>query len=83
LTLSPLIFGELLQSVRSSADTKANMLCFANVEDAYEITYIPRESFIRHLPNQDVVYSRQGKLFVADLAEQGVVYSTHTHMHKS
>jgi hypothetical protein len=53
----------------------ANILSFGEVEDAYKITYIRKESFTVHLPDQDTVFRRRGKLYVADFWEYGYVHA--------
>ena len=40
--------------VYASEDTKANVLCFSDVEDMYEITYKHRESFVVHMHERDI-----------------------------
>ncbi len=35
---------------------KANVLCFADVQDAYEVTYIRKERFTVHLPERDIKF---------------------------
>ncbi|MFN9982580.1 MAG: hypothetical protein ACK53Y_21815, partial [bacterium] len=52
-----------------SSETKANVLSFAEVEDMYEITYVPRTSFVVHLPGRDIEFVRKGKLYVADFSD--------------
>lgn len=42
--------------VYSSDQTKANVLCFADVEDKYKITYIQQEGFIVHMDDRDLVF---------------------------
>jgi len=46
-----------------------NVLCFADVEDLYEITYQQGTSFMVHLPERDIVFKKRNKLFVADFVE--------------
>ncbi len=62
--------------VYASEETRANLLSFAEVEELYNITYVPREAFIVHLPEQVLVFKRKGKLYVADFAEHKPVYVT-------
>jgi hypothetical protein len=62
--------------VYASDETRANVLSFAEVEELYDITYVPREAFIVHLPEQDIEFKRKGKLYVADFAQQNLVYVT-------
>ncbi len=42
--------------VYTSAETKANVLSFAEVEDKYRITYIPKEAFVVHLADRDIAF---------------------------
>jgi hypothetical protein len=42
--------------VYASDDTRANVLCFADVEDMYDITYVPKEGFTVHLPDRDITF---------------------------
>jgi hypothetical protein len=46
--------------VYASEETKTNVLSFAGVEDMYDITYIRGESFIVHLPEKDLEFTRKG-----------------------
>jgi len=62
--------------VYASNETKANVLSFAEVEELYDIMYVPREAFIIHLPEQDLDFQRKGKLYVADVTKQKPVYLT-------
>jgi hypothetical protein len=55
--------------VCTSSNTKANILSFAKVEDLYEITYQPQESFTVHLPDRDIVFHRRDKLYVTGFSE--------------
>jgi hypothetical protein len=48
--------------VYASAQTKANVLSFADVEDLYEISYVQKEAFVVHMPTGDLVFSRRDKL---------------------
>jgi hypothetical protein len=52
--------------VYASKDTHANILSFAEVEDMYPISYVPRESFTVHLPDRDIVFHRRGRHYIAD-----------------
>ncbi len=49
--------------------SSTNVLSFAEVEDRFPITYIPRESFTVHSPDHDVMFARRGKMHVADWEE--------------
>jgi hypothetical protein len=64
--------------VYASAQTKVNVLSFADVEDLYEISYVQKEAFIVHMPTGDLVFSRHDKLYVAELyeAEERVIQAT-------
>jgi hypothetical protein len=55
--------------VYATANTKANVLCFADVEDLYEITYEQGTSFTVHLPDREIIFKRRNKLYVADFQE--------------
>jgi hypothetical protein len=66
--------------VYASNETKANILSFSQVKELYDITYVPREAFIVHLPEQDVEFRRKSRLYVADFAEQKPVYVTQVYM---
>ncbi len=52
--------------VYASTETHANILSFAEVENRFPITYVPRESFTVHLQDRDIVFNRRGKMYVAD-----------------
>ena len=42
------------------------ILSFAEIEDKYKISYLPREGFVVNLDDRDICFQRCGKLFVAD-----------------
>ena len=42
--------------VYATANVKANVLCFADVEELYEITYDQCISFMVQLPERDIVF---------------------------
>ena len=52
--------------VYSSAETKANVLSIADIEDLNPITYRLQESFTVHLPDRDITFYHRNKLYVAD-----------------
>ncbi len=60
--------------VYASEETRVNVLSFAEVEELYNITYMPRAAFIVHLPEQDLEFKRKGKLYVADFTEHKPLY---------
>ncbi len=66
--------------VYASHDTRANVLCFSDIEDMYDITYVPKEGFTVHSPDQDITLQWCGKLYAADFAQQGAVYVTRAFM---
>ncbi len=46
----------------------ANILCMADVEDRYDITYDPCRSYTVHMEYQDLVFYRRDKMYVADMS---------------
>ncbi len=62
--------------VYASEDMHANVLSFSEVEDMYQITYVPRESFTVHLPDRDIEFVRRGKMYVADWEDVRSVFAT-------
>jgi hypothetical protein len=62
--------------VYASEDTHANVLSFSEVEDMYQITYIPRESFTVHLPDHDIEFVHRGKMYIADWEEVRSAFAT-------
>jgi hypothetical protein len=62
--------------VYASEHTKANVLSFADVEDKYEITYVRGHKFTVHMPEEDVVFERMSKLYVADWCVETAVNAT-------
>ncbi len=55
-------------------ETHTNILSFAEVEDHFPITYVPRESFTVHLQDRDIVFNRRGKMYVADWEQERSAY---------
>lgn len=49
-----------------SEQAKPNMLSLAEVEDIYEVMYIPGQAFIVHLPGHDLEFKCKGKLYIAN-----------------
>jgi hypothetical protein len=45
------------------------MLSFADVEDMYKVTHKNGKSFMAHLPEQDLVFHRKKKLYLADFLD--------------
>jgi hypothetical protein len=58
-----------------SEHTKANVLSFSEVEDTYNIMYIPHQAFI-HLTERDLVFEHRGKLYIEDFARDSHVQIT-------
>ena len=50
-------------------DTKASVLSLADVEDLYQVTYIPKKAYIVHMNDRDLVFKRRNKLYVADFSD--------------
>jgi hypothetical protein len=44
---------------------KVHVLCFADVEDIYEVVYQPNVSFVVHVDGKDIIFERRNKLYVA------------------
>ncbi len=53
--------------IYASEHMKANVLSFSEVEDTYNITYVPCKAFVIHLPERDITFEHRGKLYIADL----------------
>ncbi len=63
--------------VYCSLEVKVNVLCFAEVEDLFEIEYREREGFVMQLPNgKEIIFERKNKMFVADIVSVGSVLTT-------
>jgi hypothetical protein len=60
--------------VYASTETHGSILSFAEVEDRFPITYVPRESFTVHLQDRDIVFNRRGKMYVADWEQERTAY---------
>ena len=52
-----------------SHDSPANVLCMADVEDLYRVTYNSGENYTVHLTSGDLVFHRRNKMYVADMRE--------------
>jgi hypothetical protein len=64
----------------ASEEMRANILIFTEVKELYDSTYIPREAFIVHLPEQDLEFRRKGKLYVTHFAGLRPVYKMQLYM---
>jgi hypothetical protein len=62
--------------VYTSEETKANVLCFSDVEDMYEISYEHRKAFVVHMGEKEIVFEWREKLYVADWCPVGTVAAT-------
>ena len=49
-------------------DVVANVLCMADVEDEFRITYVQGQYYIVHMPDGDLTFWRRGKFYVADMS---------------
>ncbi len=59
--------------VYASKETKANVLSFADIEDKYKITYMRGQTFMVDMPEEDIVFKRKNKLYVADWCIEDMV----------
>jgi hypothetical protein len=60
-----------------SPDVKVNVLCFAEVEDLFDVKYKEHEAFIVCLPDgQEIFFKRKDKMFVAKVEEVATVMTT-------
>jgi len=50
-------------------DCPANILCQADVEDIYPMTFEPGECIIVHMDDRDVEFVRRNKMYVADFSD--------------
>jgi hypothetical protein len=50
-------------------DVAANILCMADVEDRYDITYDAGTSITVHLDTRDLVFHRRNKIYVGDMRD--------------
>jgi hypothetical protein len=62
--------------VYASADTKANVLSMAAVEEVYPITYKQGESFTVRTQEKDIVFQQRARLYVAEWEIGGTVLAT-------
>jgi hypothetical protein len=46
-------------------EVKVNVLCFADVEDLYEVVYQPSIGFVVHVDGKEIIFERREKLYVA------------------
>ena len=50
-------------------DVAANILCMADVEDKYDVTYDAGTSITVHLETRDLVFHRRNKIYVGDMRD--------------
>ena len=53
----------------ASENIMANILCFADVEDMYDITHVRGKSITVHMKDRDLIFYRRRKLYVGDMRE--------------
>ncbi len=60
-----------------SPEVKVNVLCFAEVEDMFEVEYVEREGFIVQMPDErEIFFERRNKMFVAKIEDVAEVMAT-------
>jgi hypothetical protein len=65
--------------VYCSPEVKVNVLCFAEVEDLFEIKYREQEGFTVRLQNgREILFARRNKMFVAKVEDVASVLATIT-----
>ena len=69
-------FLDPLFRVYTSEDTQANILSLSEVEDKFIVTYVPKESFIIHLHEMDIVFHCKDGIYVADWDQYWQAYAT-------
>ncbi len=62
--------------MHASTEVTTNVLCIADVEDIYAITYVPQVYFMLLLPSHEIHFKRLGKWFIAVWEETASVYAT-------
>jgi len=50
-------------------DCPANIISMSDVEDKYPMTWIPGESITVHMDEQDVIFTKRNKMWVADFSD--------------
>ena len=72
--------GELDQffTCKTADELRASVLCQADVEDIYDVTYKQGESFTVHLPNSDLTFYRRNKMYVADMRDWATAHANVT-----
>ena len=53
----------------ASSEGTTNILCMADVEDKYDITYNPGKSFVVHMDDRDLVFERRNKMYIGDMSD--------------
>ena len=54
---------------KGSADVIASVLCMADVEELYDISYEQGVSYTVHMDDRDLVFYKRDKLYVADMSD--------------
>jgi hypothetical protein len=63
--------------VYCSPEVKVNVLCFAEVEDLFEVEYREKEGFTVRLQNgKEILFARRNKMFVAKVEDVASVLAT-------
>jgi hypothetical protein len=65
---------------KGSSDLLASVLCMADVEDLYQITYTQGVSYTVHMDDGDLVFWKRDKLYVGDMREWASDYDESTAM---
>ena len=53
----------------ASDSVRDNVLSMSNVEDLYNMTYIPQTSYIIYLNDQDLIFHQHNTLYIADTSD--------------
>ena len=56
---------------KGSEDLPASVLCMADVEEIYPISYVQGESYTVHMRGRDLVFRKRDKLYVANMLDWG------------
>ncbi len=63
--------------VYCSPEVKVNVLCFAEVEDLFDVEYRERQGFLVRLPSgKEIIFERKNKMFVAKIDQVASILMT-------
>ena len=62
---------------KGSEDLPASVLCMADVEEIYPISYVQGESYTVHMRGRDLVFRKRDKLYVANMLDWGSKNNPH------